>query len=134
MIEVAVDLGVVDMLEPLEGLPGGVIGFRAAGELHASDYRDVLMPAIERILAEGKDLRIVLVFEDFGGMSPAALWEDLRLGVEHLTRWKRVALVTDVEWMAHLVTLFGWMTPGEVRHFPLAKLDEAIAWTAGDSE
>jgi hypothetical protein len=26
--------------------------------------------------------------------------------------------------------LFGWMTPGEVRHFPLAQRDEAIAWAA----
>jgi hypothetical protein len=26
--------------------------------------------------------------------------------------------------------MFGWMTPGEVRHFPLARRDEAIAWAA----
>jgi hypothetical protein len=25
----------------------------------------------------------------------------------------------------------GWKTPGEVRHFPLAQRDEAIAWAAG---
>jgi hypothetical protein len=30
-----------------------------------------------------------------------------------------------------MTTLFGWMTPGEVRHFPLAQCDEAIAWAAG---
>ena len=33
------------------------------------------------------------------------------MGVEHLTRWKRIMLVTDVEWMIHLTTLFGWATP-----------------------
>ena len=30
-----------------------------------------------------------------------------------------------------MTTLFGWMTPGEVRHFPLAQRDEAVAWAAG---
>jgi hypothetical protein len=29
-----------------------------------------------------------------------------------------------------MITLFGWMTPGEVRRFPLAQHDEAIAWAA----
>jgi hypothetical protein len=55
---------------------------------------------------------------------------DLKVGIEHLRAWKRIALVTDIEWMGHMTTLFGWMTPGEVRHFPLAQRDEAIAWVA----
>ena len=36
----------------------------------------------------------------------------------------------DISWMEHVTALFGWMTPGEIRHFPLAQRDEAIAWTA----
>ena len=41
------------------------------------------------------------------------------------------ALVTDVDWMRHGVNWFGWMTPGEVKHFPLDERAEAIAWAAG---
>ena len=33
--------------------------------------------------------------------------------------WKRIAVVTDIEWVDHMITLFGWMTPGEVRYSPL---------------
>jgi SpoIIAA-like len=29
-----------------------------------------------------------------------------------------------------MIALFGWVTPGEVRHFPLAQRDDAIAWAA----
>ncbi|NJN37025.1 MAG: STAS/SEC14 domain-containing protein [Nitrospiraceae bacterium] len=32
--------------------------------------------------------------------------------------------------MVHLVNLFGWMSPGDVKHFPLAERDAAIAWAA----
>jgi hypothetical protein len=30
--------------------------------------------------------------------------------------------------MSHLTDLFGWMTPGETRTFPLAQLDQALDW------
>ena len=30
-----------------------------------------------------------------------------------------------------MTELFGWMTPGEVRVFPLAQREEAITWAAG---
>jgi hypothetical protein len=55
------------------------------------------------------------------------------MGVEHLRAWKRVALVTDIEWMTQMTALFGWMTPGEVKHFPLTERTAAIAWAAGES-
>ncbi len=58
-------------------------------------------------------------------------YRDVKMGIEHLRAWKRIALVTDIEWMNLMTALFGWMTPGEVRHFPLAQREEAIAWTAG---
>jgi hypothetical protein len=118
------------MLEPLEDLPEGVIGFTAVGEIHADDYRDVLQPALQQALDRGEKVRIVLEFPGFDGISAGATWEDLKMGVEHLTRWKRIALVTDVEWMIHLTQLVGWMTPGELRHFPLSERDDAIAWAA----
>jgi len=120
------------MLEQLTDLPAGVLGFTAVGELHADDYRDVLLPAIERAIADGGKVRILLEFPTFDGLSAGALWEDLKMGVEHLTHWKRIALVTDIEWMIHLTKLFGWMTPGEMKQFPLSERTAAIVWVASD--
>ena len=111
-------------------MPEGVIGFRAVGEIHADDYRDVLQPALQQALDRGEKVRIVLEFPSFDGISASATWEDLKMGVEHLTQWKRIALVTDVEWMIHVTHLFGWMTPGELKHFPLSERDDAVAWAA----
>jgi hypothetical protein len=119
------------MLQPIPDLPAGVLGFEAKGKLEASDYRDVLKPAIESTIEAGNDVRIVLEFEAFDGMSSGAAWEDMKMGVGHLRHWNRIALVTDVEWMTHLTSLFGWMTPGEVKHFPLAERAQAVAWANG---
>jgi hypothetical protein len=118
------------MLKTMAGLPPGVLGFEVNDALHADDYRDVLLPAVEGIIQRGEKVRIVLVFQRFDGLSGGALWQDLKLGVEHLTHWERIALVTDIDWMAHLTALFGWMTPGELKRFPLAEREAAIAWAA----
>jgi hypothetical protein len=118
------------MIEELSGLPDGVIGFEASGKLAAEDYRDVLLPALERAAKNG-DVRFVIVMRDFGGMSGGALWQDLKIGVEHLDAWKRVALVTDIGWMSHLTNLFGWMTPGDTRVFSLDEREEAVEWVRG---
>jgi hypothetical protein len=74
------------LIKELTDLPSGVIGFETAGKLHAEDYRDVLLPAIERAAAEG-DVRCLIVVDDFEGLSAGALWQDLRMGVEHLRVW-----------------------------------------------
>jgi hypothetical protein len=119
------------MLTPLDGLPDGVLGFEATGEIHADDYKAVLNPAVQEQLAKGNDIRMVLVFPRWDGFSAGAAWEDLKMGVDHLSRWKRIALVTDLDWMTRFAHLFGWMTPGEMKHFALADQDAAVAWAAG---
>jgi hypothetical protein len=52
----------------------------------------------------------------------------LKLGIEHLRAWKRTALVTDIGWMRDLTDVFGRMTPGESKTFPLDEKDRAIRW------
>jgi SpoIIAA-like len=117
------------MISELKDLPEGVIGFEVSGKIEAADYREGVLPTLERAAAAG-DVRFVIVFPEFEGMSGGAVWEDLKVSIEHLKAWKRIALVTDVSWMTHATNLFGWMTPGKTKTFPLAQRDAAIAWVA----
>ena len=83
------------MLRPIADLKDGVLGFEASGEIQASDYRDVLMPAVRDVWDRGDEVRIVLAFERWDGMSSGAVWEDLKVGMKHLTKWKRIASRTS---------------------------------------
>ena len=121
------------MIKELADLPPGVIGFEVGGTIHTDDYRDVVLPAVQRAAAAG-EIRFVIVFPEFHGMTGGAVWEDLKVGVEHFRAWKRIAVVTDIDWMRNVTGLFGWMTPGQVKVFPLAQRDEAIAWAAGGGD
>src|SRR6516162_4699657 len=117
------------MIKQLTDLPTGVIGFEVDGKIAAEDYRDVVLPAVEEAAKSG-EIRFLMVMRDFDGISGGAVWQDLKVGFEHLRSWKRIALVTDIEWMRHMTDLFGWMTPGETKTFALAQRDEAVEWAA----
>lgn len=117
------------MIMELTGLPDGVVGFEAGGTLRAEDYRDVVLPAVERA-AEAGEVRAVIVLDSFDGMTGGALWEDLKIGAQNISKYKRIALVTDIDWVVRAAAMFGWLTPGQLKHFPKAQRDEAIAWAA----
>ena len=117
------------MLNEIPDLPSGVIGFEATGKLQAEDYRDTLAPALSKAAADG-NIRLVIVLPKFEGIDPGAMWEDTKLGVKNWSAWKRVAFVSDIEWMSHATRWFGWMSPGEMKHFPMAERAAAIAWAA----
>jgi hypothetical protein len=119
------------MIKALSHLPAGVIGFEMNGTLDAADYRDMLIPAIERAAASGP-LRVVLIADSFSGLTGGAIWEDLKLASGHLTALKRFAVVTDIDWMGHLTALFGWLVPGEIKVFGLSDRAAAIEWVSAD--
>lgn len=118
------------MIETMEQLPEGILGFRVSGQITESDYTGVLKPALDAVIQRGDEVRIVIEFPEWSGMTGGAVWEDLKLGIERFTKWKRIALVTDVDWMRHATNLFGWMTPGDVKTFKVTERDAAIAWAA----
>jgi SpoIIAA-like len=123
------------MIEPLDAMPDGTIGFRAPGRVTRDEYRDILLPAM-RAATEAGEVRMLFVigpgFEEF---EPGALVEDTRagitLGIGHPHAWKRTALVTDVGWITKAVHMFAWLTPGEIMVRGLDGLEEAKAWVVG---
>jgi len=123
------------MVEKMDGMPDGVIGVRAAGKLSRDDYRGVLEPALQEAVDSG-EARVVFVIDGFEGLEGGALLEDLKTGLRVELRdrksWKRLAVVTDHDWIAKAMHLFAWAMPGELRVFDLGALDEAKSWAAAD--
>jgi hypothetical protein len=121
------------VVEPIEEMPPGTIGFLASGEVTGADYRDVLEPALKAAVETG-EVRMLYVVEDGFEMDTGALIQDaktsLRLGAGHLSAWRRTAVVTDVGWVQRAIKSFAFMAPGEVKVWPLADLADARAWVA----
>jgi hypothetical protein len=121
------------MIELLTGAPDGVILCKATGKISADDYTKTLAPAVEATLKTHGELRVAIVLgPDWEGMTVEAVWEDLKLGLSKLTKWKRCAVVTDKEWVEYATKAFGWMTPGSVKVFELDQEADAIAWAGAE--
>lgn len=119
------------MIELIPNLPDHIVGIVASDQVTASDYETVLIPAIESTLARHGRVRILYQLgPSFKGFTSGAMWDDMKLGVSHWTAWEKVAVVTDVDWIAGATRLFGFAMPCPVKVFSNNEIDEATHWIA----
>jgi SpoIIAA-like len=108
--------------------PDNVVAASATGRVTGQDYHAVLTPHVE--LTAKRHARIWCYYEigtEFAGMEVGAVWEDFRIGVEHWMPWERVAVVTDITWIAHIVKTLRALMPFQIRVYQLSKKDAARA-------
>jgi hypothetical protein len=123
------------VIERIKGLPDNVDGLRVSGHVSRDEYQQVVLPLMHECLARGGGIRLLILIDDgFDRFEAGAMWEDLKFGLGaglELSRWERMALVSDAGWVHHAITLFGWLVPGDVKVYPLAAQAEAVTWLAG---
>ena len=122
------------MIELLPDMPQGVTGVRVSGRLRGDELRHV-KPEIEE-LVKADEVRIVeVIAPDYEGFGPGGFVEDLKLGlgtvIPHHSAFKRIAIVSDKDWVAHVLHALAWMIPGELAVFGLDELERAKEWAAG---
>ena len=122
------------MIEVLADMPKGVVGFRVSGRLLGNDLRG-FKPTMEEMLKTGEIRIVEVIASDYEGFGPGGLIEDLKLGfgslLQHHSAFKRIAVVSDKEWVAHTLHALAWMVPGELGLFTLDELEQAKDWAAG---
>ena len=122
------------MIEVLSDMPDGVAGIRVSGRIRGDDLRE-FKPKMDELLKAGEIRIVEVIAPDYEGFGPGGLVEDLKLGLgalfQHHAAFKRIAVVSDRDWVAHALHAFAWMVPGELALFGLDELDKAKQWAAG---
>jgi SpoIIAA-like len=116
------------MTDVLQDMPDGVTGIQMSGGLCGDDLRQ-FEPAMEKLM-KNDEIRIVeVIASDYEGFGPGGLVEDLKVGFgalfRHYSAFKRIAVVTDKEWIAHTLHALAWVVPGELTLFGLDELERA---------
>ena len=84
------------MIEKIPNLPDNVLGFTAKGTVTARDYDSVIIPAVEALFTQHRKIRLLYhLGQDFSGFETAAVWDDTKLGLKHLTGWEKMAVVSN---------------------------------------
>ena len=118
------------MMQVVEGLPDNVVGIVTKGRVTNQDCDKILRPLVETSLRRHEKVRL---YYEIGSRFPGAAWEDLRLGIENIPQWERVAVVTDVGWVRHTVNALRFLIPGEVRVYPTNQAYQGCAWISSPS-
>jgi hypothetical protein len=113
------------MIQIIEGLPDNVVGILAKGRVTNADCDKILKPTMENSLKRHDKVRL---YYEIGCRFPGAAWEDLRLDIDHLPQWERVAVITDVAWIRHTVNALRFVLGSEVRVYTTSQAPEGLAW------
>jgi hypothetical protein len=105
------------MIEAVERFPPNIVAFAWKERVTRSDYEAVLVPVVKYEIGP-----------EIVGFFPGTMWGDFEISVEYLTRWEKVAVVTDVAWIGHTIHAFSFLTPGDMMVFPTAQAAEARRW------
>jgi hypothetical protein len=122
------------MVEELSEMPEGTLGFGVWGRITRQDY-ETIMPRMQEAVEGGGEIRVLCQLgPDWEGMTGGAIWEDVKSSVEYevfkRAKWRRIGVVTDLEWVRKMINLLGWIAPGELKLFTPDQLQQAKAWVA----
>jgi hypothetical protein len=121
------------MIEALKEFPARVLAFACKGHVTKRDYETVLIPAVEEALKQPGKVRLYYQIDsDFSGIEPGAMWDDFKVGMEHVLRWERIAVVTDVDWIRHTLRAFSFVIPGVAKVFRIDEKEKAREWIVAD--
>lgn len=116
------------MFKFIEGLPPDVMAIEASGEVTDEDYRKMLIPKAEVMMAKGPIKMLYVIGRDFTGFRLEALWDDAAFGIKHWYDFNRIAVVADHNWLRAMVSMFRPFFHGDVRLFGLSDLPAAKDW------
>lgn len=123
------------MITTIPQTPDNVAAFRATGEITKEDYENCIYPQVKAKINQFQELNFLLLIEtEISDFSFGALLDDAALGIKHLTKWNRVAIVTDQVGIKNFTEIFGVLVPGEYETFPIDDLENALFWCANGNE
>jgi hypothetical protein len=119
------------MLSIIPDLPLHVVGVKATGEVTTQDFNAVVMPAVDSLASSADKINYLLYLDtDLGNFTAGAWAKDAILGLKHLFKWNKVAVVSDNRAVEKFTDIFSYAVPGEYRGFPTAEYEEAVKWVS----
>jgi hypothetical protein len=119
------------MITTINGLPDYVAGFIASGTVTKENYSDTVLPRLKEVIREHGHLHFLLVLEtDLGNFTAGAWMSDALAGLQHLFKWKKMAIVSNQKSVEKFTDIISPIMPGESRGFASNELEEAKAWVS----
>lgn len=122
------------MIQIIHEAPENVAAFRATGDVTETDFKATIMPKVQELVDKTGKLNYMLVLDtSIKHFTAAAWWQDALLGIRHITKWNRAAIVSDVDAIRTFTAIFSVLIPGEFRGFKHEDFQQAMDWVSEKS-
>lgn len=119
------------MIQHLQDLPSNIVGFKATEEITEKNFTETVMPKVKALIDKTDKLNYLLVLEtSVKEFRVGACMKDAMMGIKHLTKWNKAAIVSDVEAIRNFTNFFSYLMPGEFKGFEHKDLQQAIDWVS----
>jgi hypothetical protein len=119
------------MITELPDIPENIAGFKATGEITKEDYQNVVIPKIDKVVRDYGEINFLFLIDTELKEFTAGAWlQDSLIGIKHLTKWRRAAIVTDNEGAIKFTDAFSVVAPGEFKGFRKADYETALNWVS----
>jgi hypothetical protein len=123
------------MVELLPDFPPHVAAYRASGTISKDEYEQVVMARVDEVAAKyGRINFLVRLETGMENYSISAFTEYLKVSFEHFTKWNRMAIVSDQQWLRQTYNILSYLVPGEIKGFELKDFEAAKAWVSAPLE
>ncbi len=122
------------MFEILNKGTGNIVAIKLEGKLVHEDYA-LFVPKLEKLIAEHGSIRCFCEMAGFAGLTPYALWDELKFDTRHIKDIERCAIVGDPswhQWMTKLGETIFWSA--KMRYFDPSQSEEAWQWVCEGTE
>lgn len=119
------------MINIVKDAPQNVAAFVAEGEVTQEDFDNVVLPHVKEITEKTGELNYLLKLDTSIANFTAGAWlKDALLGLKNLSKWNRVAIVTDKSSIQTFTDIFSVVMPGKFIGFDKIDYQTALHWVA----
>lgn len=123
------------MIITIPETPDNIVALKATGDITKEDFENCVIPQVKAKVNQFDELNCLLLLDtDLDNFTLDAWLQDALMGLKNLTKWNRVAIVTDHLALRNYITIFSVFIPGEYSTYPVEDLANAVYWCANGNE
>ncbi|MEM9534587.1 MAG: STAS/SEC14 domain-containing protein [Cyanobacteria bacterium P01_A01_bin.3] len=116
------------MIETIPTADGRIIGFSIDGAIDEADIKRITDEVMQRLTTHDR-LRLYAEVKDWTGITPKALFDDVKFALQHFRDFEREAIVSDKAWLNAMAKAGDRLFPSiEVKHFGWDERAAALTW------
>lgn len=119
------------MVELLKNFPPYVAAYKASGKVNKEEYESIVMKRVNEVANEFGTINFLVRLEtDMDNYSVAAFIDYLKISFQHITRWNRMAIVSDQKAVRMFYDALSPIVPGKITGYKLNDFEKAKTWVS----